>query len=84
MTQPLSDPEIVAMTQQYTQTPQGEYVTHLAYEEINRQVAAGRPWAKCPNCGDPYPLDRPGASSGICSKKCHDEYADYLNNPLEW
>lgn len=76
----LSDDEIVAMTQQYSTTFAGEHVTHLAYQEINRQVAAGRQWAKCPNCGSPYPLDRPGASSSVCSEACYDEYLAYINS----
>lgn len=70
-----SDQELVAMTQQYTQTHDGAYVCHEAYEEINRQVAAGRPWSKCQNCGNPYPMDLEGASSsGIhCSDRCYSE-----------
>jgi hypothetical protein len=63
-----TDSEIVAMTQQYAQTHDGLYVTHLAYEEINRQGAAGRQWVECPNCGDPYPLDKPGASLDVCGQ----------------
>jgi hypothetical protein len=77
----LTDEELVAMTQQYDQTLQGEYVTHLAYEEINRQGADGRQWAKCPNCGNPYPLDKPGAGDTVCSEVCFQEYLAYLNNP---
>jgi hypothetical protein len=76
----LEDHELIAMTQQYDQTPDGEYVTHLAYAEINRQGAAGRQWAKCPNCGDPYPLDREGAGDTVCSTKCFDEYLIYVTN----
>lgn len=75
----LTDEEIVAMTQQYTQTHDGKYVTHLAYEEINRQGAEGRQWAKCPNCGNPYPLDKPGANMDTCSQECWDQYAAYIN-----
>jgi hypothetical protein len=79
---PLSDHEIVAMTQQYTQTHDGKYVAHLAYEEINRQVAEGRQWAKCPNCGNPYPLDKPGATPDTCSQECFDDYVAYLNQSV--
>lgn len=78
MSLPLTDHEIVAMTQQYTQTHDGEYVTHLAYQEINRQVAAGRGWAKCQDCGNPFPQDREGSSSERCSLLCRSNYADYL------
>jgi hypothetical protein len=84
MTNPLSDHEIVAMTQQYDQTHDGEYVTHLAYEEINRQGAAGRQWSKCPNCGNPYPLDKPGANMDTCSSECWDGYVAYVNQPDLW
>lgn len=72
------DHELVAMTQQYTQDHDGKYVTHAAYEEINRQVAAGRPWAKCANCGNPYPLREDWNSGTVCSQKCADEYTEYL------
>ena len=78
----LTDEEIVAMTQQYTQTHDGKYVTHLAYEEINRQGAAGRQRAKCPNCGNPYPLDKPGATPDICSSECALDYLTYLNQEM--
>lgn len=84
MTQPLSDAEIVAMTQQYTQDHAGNYITHLAYKEINRQGATGRQWAKCANCGDPYPKDRPGSGSEICSPDCFDSYRDYLDEETNW
>jgi rubredoxin len=76
----LSDDEIVAMTHSYDLTPGGEYITHLAYQEINRQCATGRQWAKCPNCGNPYPLDKPGASSDVCSDTCFQQYTEYLYN----
>ena len=78
-----SDPELVSMTQQYTQAHSGEYVAHLAYEEINRQVAAGRPWSKCQNCGTPYPMDKEGvSSSGIhCSDSCYNAALADLMNP---
>lgn len=76
----LTDQELVGMTHSYGQTRDGDFVTHLAYEEINRQVAGGRQWAKCPNCGNPYPLDRPGATGDICSRECSDEYLAYLNS----
>lgn len=75
-----SDDEIVAMTHSYDLTPGGEYITHLAYQEINRQGATGRQWAKCPNCGNPYPLDRPGATPDICSDECFQQYTEYLYN----
>lgn len=84
MDRQLSDQELVAMTQQYTQDHDGNYVTHLAYEEINRQGAEGRQWAKCPNCGNPYPLDKPGATPDICSRECHDAYVAYLNEEARW
>lgn len=77
----LEDHEIVAMTQQYSQDRKGSYVTHVAYEEINRQGEAGRQWAKCPNCGNPFPLDKSGAGGTVCSERCHDQYVDYLMNP---
>jgi hypothetical protein len=77
----LSDDEIVAMTHSYDRTPGGEYITHLAYQEINHQGAAGRQWAKCPNCGNPYPLDRPGSNETTCSQRCWDDYAAYVMNP---
>jgi hypothetical protein len=76
----LSDDEIVAMTQQYTQTRDGEYITHLAFWEINRQGATGRQWAKCVNCGNPYPLDKPGGTSGTCGPDCFQQYTEYLFN----
>ena len=60
----------------------GNYVTHLAYEEINRQGAAGRQWAKCPNCGNPYPLDKPGATADICSPKCAAAFLIYLSQEM--
>lgn len=78
----LEDHEIVAMTQQYTQDHDGNYVTHLAYAEINRQGAAGRQWAKCPNCGNPYPLDKPGATADICSPECAAAFLIYLNQEM--
>lgn len=78
----LEDDELVAMTQQYSQTYDGDYITHQAYAEINKQVMGGRQWAKCPNCGNPYPLDREGATPDICSAKCYDEYVAYLNESI--
>ncbi len=83
MTQPLSDAEIVAMTQQYTQALDGIYVTHLAYEEINRQGAAGRQWAMCVNCGNPYPHDKPGCDPDTCSEGCYNDYVNYLNESID-
>jgi hypothetical protein len=77
----LTDDELVAMTQQYDQTLQGEYVTHLAYAEINRQGAAGRQWGKCANCGNPYPWDKEGSGDTVCSPECFQAYVAYLNNP---
>lgn len=72
------DHEIVAMTKTYAQTRDGEYVIHLAFAEINRQGAAGRQWTKCPNCGEPYPLDREGSDGTVCSPECFQEYLDYV------
>lgn len=76
----LTDHELIAMTQQYDTTHGGEYIAHLAYAEINRQGAEGRQWHKCPNCGMPYPLDRPGAGQEGCSRKCFNEYLAYLDD----
>ena len=80
----LEDHELVAMTQQYGLTHSGAYVCHEAYEEINRQVAAGRPWSKCSNCGNPYPLDKPGSSGTHCSEKCCDEETADLMHAGGW
>lgn len=76
-----TDEELVLRTKSYDQNPDGTYVSHKAYEEINAQVAAGRAWSKCPNCGDPYPMDREGSNSTTCSRKCFDEYLAYVINP---
>jgi hypothetical protein len=78
----LTDDEIVAMTQQYTQGRGGGYVCHDAYDEINRQGGEGRQWTKCPNCGNPYPLNKPGANDTTCSSGCWAEYAAYVMNPF--
>lgn len=78
----LDDHELVSMSQQYSQAHDGTYVTHTAYAEINRQVMAGRQWAKCPNCGNPYPLDREGATWEVCSVECYDDYVAYLNESI--
>lgn len=67
----ITDEQLVAMTQQYT-------VAHDAYKEINRQVAEGRQWSKCPNCGNVYPWDRPGSSASACSSACFIQYLAYL------
>lgn len=74
----ITDEQLVAMTQQYDQGRDGNYVAHDGYALINAQVKAGRPWAKCPNCGQPYPLDRPGANESICSPECYDAYVKYV------
>jgi hypothetical protein len=79
--QKLSDCEIVDLTHQYAQTRTGRYVAHEAYDEINRQGGEGRQWSKCPNCGDPYPLDQEGAGGGVCSDSCYVSYLAYLNQP---
>lgn len=80
MTRPLSDHEIVAMTQQYTQDHDGNYITHLAYQEINRQVAAGRQWVKCADCGNPYPITEAWSDSTVCSDTCWINYSNYLES----
>lgn len=74
-----TDSELITMTKQYTQDLQGNYIAHLAYEEINRQVENGRNWSKCPNCGEPYPLDQEGASMDFCSEGCYIAYVNYLS-----
>lgn len=74
----MTDEQLVAMTQQYSQTRNREYVAHEAYKAINEQVKEGRQWAKCPNCGNPYPLDKEGANGTTCSPHCHNEYLDYV------
>jgi hypothetical protein len=66
----VTDEQLVAMTQQYTQTRQGVFICHLAFEEINAQVRKGRAWCKCIDCGNPYPYDREGASGEFCSEAC--------------
>jgi len=78
----LEDHELIAMTQQYSVDHDGAYVAHIGYAKINEQVAAGRPWAKCSDCGNPYPLDREGASGDFCSFTCHDSYIAYLNKEI--
>lgn len=75
-----TDAELVSMSKSYEVKPDGTYVAHEAYREINEQVADGRPWAKCPNCGLPYPLDMPGASISVCSEACYQAYASYVMN----
>lgn len=75
-----TDEQIVVMTQQYDRTRDGEFIVHLAYDEINRQGSEGRQWAKCPNCGNPYPLDKPGAGDTVCSTECFEAYAAYVTN----
>lgn len=75
------DQTLAALSRSKVQLPDGTYVAHRAYEKINEQVKAGRPWAKCPNCGDPYPLDREGADGTMCSTECWDDYAAYVQNP---
>lgn len=74
-----TDDELIAMSQQYESTHAGDYIAHLAYAEINRQGSEGRQWHKCPNCGNPYPLDRPGAGQEVCGRQCFDAYVAYLN-----
>lgn len=74
-----TDDEIVSMTQQYSQDQDGNFISHVAYEEINNQVNSGRQWSKCPNCGNPYPLDKEDTSSTYCSSKCAKEYLEYIN-----
>lgn len=75
-----TDAQLVVMTQQYAQDRIGtEYVTHLAYVEINARVAAGQSWAKCMDCGNPFRADqhRPsesGASGAFCSEVCERAY----------
>lgn len=75
----IEDHQLVAMTQQYHVDRQGEYVCYEAYEIINEQVRNGRPWAKCRDCGNPFPLDKPGATGSMCSEKCERAYAHYLS-----
>lgn len=82
MANDFTDHELIAMTQQYTISREGKYVTHEAYEEINRQVAGGRPWSKCMDCGNPFPLDKEGASMEFCSAECGDRYSAYLADSL--
>lgn len=78
------DHELVAMTQQYTQDHDGNFVTHLAYEEINRQIKEeGRQWCKCANCGNPYPLSDDWGDMTVCSTDCWNDYAAYISNPRE-
>ena len=71
-----TDDELVAMTQQYEETHDGAYIAHLAYIEINNQVRLGRPWSKCSNCGNPYPVE---VMADMCSEECLNQYVDYLN-----
>lgn len=77
----LTDAELVAMTQQYTQDRDGEFVTHVAYREMNRQIAEeGRQWCKCANCGNPYPLSDEWGDMTVCSSGCWADYASYLDD----
>ena len=78
-----TDEELVAMTKQYGLAKNGQYVSHIAYEEINRQGSEGRQWAKCANCGNPYPLSPEWGNDTICSQDCFDSYVAYLNDPRE-
>lgn len=83
-----TDDELVAMSQQYTETRGSslyheQFIAHLAYAEINNQVRHGRPWAKCVDCGNPYPLDKPGTEVDLCSQACAERYAAYINNVIE-
>lgn len=75
-----TDAELISMTQQYEKTHDGKYIAHLAFGEINKQVSSGRTWAKCANCGNPYPLDRPDCDGTVCSKDCFDQYLAYINS----
>lgn len=75
-----TDAQLITMTQQYSQARDGSYIAHLAYERINEQVTAGRPWNKCLDCGTPYPLDQEGAGSEFCSSRCEAETLTYLHN----
>lgn len=78
----MEDHELIALTQQYDKDRDGVYVCHTAYEQINQQVAAGRPWAKCVNCGQPYPRDRKGSGPEMCSTDCENSYLLYLNDEV--
>ena len=83
--QNLTDAEIVAMTHSYDMTRDGsEYICHLAYKEINRQGAEGRQWAKCPNCGNPYPMDQESAMWDCCSPTCFEQYVKYVADVAGW
>lgn len=76
-----TDEELIALALSYNRNPDGTFVRHDAYAEINRQVAAGRPWSKCPDCGNVYPMDREGADETTCSVRCRYSYAAYVMNP---
>jgi hypothetical protein len=77
-----TDHELISMTQQYTQTREGDFICHLAFKTINEQVRNGRDWAKCMECGKPYPLDREGATLSFCSTSCENSYASYLEGSV--
>ena len=52
---------------------------HKFYAAINIDARDnGTPWAKCPNCGDPF-IDYQGQT--LCSERCERQYLDYINNP---
>jgi hypothetical protein len=56
----------------------GDPVLHMAYQIINEQTFMGIQWAKCPNCGSPFRMDREGAGDTLCSDTCFDEYSAYI------
>ena len=57
-----------------------QYDIHHAYRLVNKEVAAGIPWAKCSNCGSPYRLNYQGNTSTHCSEECFQVETDALND----
>jgi hypothetical protein len=75
-----SDFELREAAKSYDIDDDGNYVRHLAYVEINEQVKAGRPWSKCPNCGNVYPVET--GNDTTCSIVCWNEYAAYVQGEV--
>lgn len=79
-----TDKQLVTMTQQYTVTrDMEEYICHIALTEINKQVANGRLWNKCMDCGTVYPLDKEGANTVFCSDTCEAATEAYMKEDMQ-
>lgn len=56
-------------------------------DEVHRivieQGRGGRYWAKCPHCGEIYPMDRDRASACACSDECWDGYIASLGRAVK-